>query len=74
MPRQSQSSTNKLAVRDRLQESLRNLSCGCEIVLAAMRSRRSPLFKLFSPPLGFLLIADQYKQLQPAEPACFLVM
>jgi hypothetical protein len=33
---------------------------GCEIVLAATRSRRSPLFKLFSPPLGFLLIADQY--------------
>jgi len=47
---------------------------GYEIVLATTRSRRSPLFKLFSPPLGFLLIADEYKQLEPAEPACFLVM
>jgi hypothetical protein len=28
-------------------------------------------FKLFSPPLGFLLIADQYKQLQLAETSLF---
>jgi hypothetical protein len=28
----------------------------------------------FFLPLGFLRIADQYKQLQPAEPACFVVI